>query len=98
MKQMFNWPMGAPVTTSMIVAVISTGVALGLLVAFLRCRTHCKTNPRAPRITLGQRIATLAWSVGAGVVTTISGHWVLTTGIADRVIAWMTAVWRIGAI
>ena len=84
-------PWNAPTSASTVIALVSMGVALGFLIAYLRCRatTRC---PQNPSISFGDRIVTLLWSIAAGLFSTIGGHWLLTN--ADRIVPWIAMFWR----
>jgi hypothetical protein len=77
---------GAPQNTATLAAVALAGAAAGFLVGYLRCRARNCERAAAPAMSFGNRVHTLFWSVIWGLLTSVGGHWAVSTGAADRLI------------
>jgi hypothetical protein len=70
--------------------IVTSGVALALLAAYLHCRYRCGRGQSGSF----NRINTLIWTVGGGMVTSLAGHWLIKSGKADEVIEWLGSVFQ----
>ena len=89
MSNLTFFPLATPVMTSTNVALIAVGIALGLLVALLRCSGHRRYRRRPRRTPLINRIVTFFWSVASGVAAAVCGDWLVNNGMASAVFAWI---------
>ena len=75
---------GAPGSRNTVIAIASIGAVLGFMVGCLRCRA--RSGPAVPDLSIGERVRTLAWTVTSGMIATVSSHWFVSSGGAERAV------------
>lgn len=77
---------GAPGSKNTVIAIASIGAVLGFMAGCLRCRARSDRCPAVPGISIGERVRTLAWTVTSGMIATVSSHWFVSSGGAERAV------------
>jgi len=62
------------------------GGAAGFFAGYLRCLAKKRRCSKPPAMSFRERLNTMFWSVTDGLLTSIGGHWVVSTGAAERII------------
>jgi hypothetical protein len=69
---------------SVYIAIASSGAAGGFLLGYWRCRSQRRACQLTIRTTFGEKITRLVFGLVGGVVSAISGHFIILSGAAQR--------------